>query len=159
MTGEVIKVPYLEAYLASSTSSSGLVSSRGRAGSRYYVNESSSACWACAGNHDSFSCDRKRCFKCAEPGHESKDCDSKPFCQTCSYFGHSNASECPRSQYLAGLDVRVQSSVTCMRCGELGHMCCKPQRQDQRPDSRSAPYPRHEASSSRQSRPYYRRPN
>ena len=119
--------PYLEAFLASNSASSGPVnfSSRGRQ-TRYYVgNESDAVCWACAGKHESFGCELKRCFRCSEPGHESKDCQNKLQCRGCMLAGHDRPSDCWRAQYVEGLDTRLHRGIVCMICGGKGHVSCR----------------------------------
>lgn len=93
--------------------------------SRYYVsNGPKSVCWACLNEHDSTTCQHKRCYRCAKPGHESAQCTSVEYCDHCGQNGHSQASQCYRQVYNMGLDPRQHEEVQCYVCGEMGHISC-----------------------------------
>ena len=114
------ELTYLDAYLASHP----VETKRGPG--RYYANtvEAQTVCWACGGKHESYSCDLKRCFKCCEAGHEARECRSKMECRACFGTGHDRASKCYKTQYIQGLDSRLQTKMTCMDCGNVGHISC-----------------------------------
>ena len=83
----------------------------GRGSQRYYTaaSENESRCWACGGEHASTVCKVKRCFRCAEAGHEMSDCVQQIECRACQMFGHSsNDPSCFKLQYDLGLQRREQ---------------------------------------------------
>eukprot|EP00177_Eucheuma_denticulatum_P002985 GFKZ01005365.1.p1 GENE.GFKZ01005365.1~~GFKZ01005365.1.p1 ORF type:complete len:302 (+),score=33.22 GFKZ01005365.1:168-1073(+) len=87
--------------------------------------------------HMSFDCpeevEKKRCFLCGKPGHDSKNCP-KELCFICKEPGH-RAKECP-NRNLGSRQLRKKRELrrnlrpprppklTCYVCGENGHLDC-----------------------------------
>lgn len=97
----------------------------GKNRNRYFLTDTAkSVCWACLGEHESISCAFKRCYRCAQPGHESGQCRSTEFCDYCNSSGHSSAKHCYLRAYQMGMDPRSHDTIQCIACGEMGHMNC-----------------------------------
>ena len=116
---------YQEVYPSSSRGSFGGGKGRGR----YYITDGPrQLCWACLGEHESTTCIQKRCYRCAQPGHESAMCRSQEFCGFCNGSGHSKPFQCFRQVYNMGLDPRLHEEVQCIVCGLMGHINCHNQK-------------------------------
>ena len=93
-----------------------------------YFTESSSAtsmiCFVCSVNHPSSICPYKRCFRCAQIVHDSDTCSAELACNFCRSAGHSGALACPTQVYNRGLNPDLHCTVSCVACGDRGHVLC-----------------------------------
>lgn len=99
-------------------------------------------CHLCAGaDHDAYGCPNITCFRCGGFGHHVKDCRGRRVAlsngttvQLCSVCGstHHNASMCEAAVPVEEHSEINAQAVSCMKCGEFGHVLCKPMPQAKR---------------------------